>query len=99
MEEVPCVGRREGGTGAQRSLHVQIPLDPMIPAAVSACQSDNTSQSYANLSRVMFNQPLHRREGRRHRSTMFLTRTDSPQSHDSSGAICLSIGPRVAELY
>ena len=94
----PCIGGREGGTGAQRSLHVQILLDPMIPAVVSACQSDHTTQSYANLSRIRFNQPLHRLEARRHRSAKFLTRTDSSRSHDSSGAICLSIGPRIAEL-
>ena len=59
-----CIGGWEGGTGAQRSLHVRIPLDPAIPAVVSACQSDYTSQSYANFSRNRFNQPLHQWERR-----------------------------------
>ena len=93
-----CISGREGGTGAQRSLHVRIPLNPTIPAVVSACQSDHTSQSYAKLSRIRFKQPLHRWEGRRHRSTTFLTRTVSPRSPDFSGDIFLSIGPHVAEL-
>ena len=58
-----CIGGRKGGTGAQCSLHVRIPLDPTIPAVVSACQSDHTSQSYANISRIGFNEPQHRWEG------------------------------------
>ena len=94
-----CISGREGGTRAQRSLHVRIPLDCTIPAVLSTCQSDYTSQSYANLSRNRQNQPLHRRERRRHRSTTFLTRTDSSRYHDSSSAVRLLIGQHVAELY
>ena len=93
-----CIGWRQGGTGAQSFLHVRIPLDPTIPAVLSACQSGHASRSYANVYRMSQNQPLHRRERRRHQSTTFFTPTDSPLSHEFSGAICLSIGPRIAEL-
>ena len=89
---------REGGTGAQRSLHIWISLNRRIPAVLSTWPSDHASQSYANLSRLGINQPLHQREGRRHHSTMFFKRMDVPQSHDSSGAIRLSIRPWVIEL-
>ena len=70
----------EGGPGAVRSLHIWIPLDRTILAVLSACQSDHASQSYANVYMFRQNLLLHRREGRRHRSTMFFTRTDSPQA-------------------
>ena len=93
------IGGREGGTGAQRSLHVRIPLNPTIPAVLFACQSDHASRSYANVYRLRQNQLLHWREGGRQRSTTFFTHTDSSRSHDSSSAVRLLIGQHVAELY
>ena len=92
-----CIGGGEGGTGAQRSLHLRIPLNSTIPAVLFACQSDHASQSYANLSRIRQNQPS--AGGKEAPEHSILYTYGFPQSHDSSGAICLSIGPRVAELY
>ena len=93
-----CTGGREGGTGAQRALPVPIPLDYAIPVVLSACQSDHALQSYANVYKFEQNPLLHRREGRRHRSTTFSTRMDSPRLRDSSGAIYVSIGLHLTEL-
>ena len=92
-----CIGGMEGGSGAQHSLHLQIPLDPTIPAEPSACQSDYTSRSYANVYRFRQNQLLHRWEGRRHQSTMFFICKNSLPFHDSSGAIRLPFRPSPIE--
>ena len=43
-----CISEKEGGTRAQRSLHLQIPLNHTMPAVPSACQSDHVWHSYAN---------------------------------------------------
>ena len=93
-----CISGRDGRPGAQRPLHLRIPLDPMIPAEPSACQSDYTSRSYANVYRIRQNQLLHRWEGRRHKSTTFFICMNSLPFHDSSGPIPLPFRPSPIEL-